>query len=195
MTRVSSHAPALKAHRGVGLIEVLVALLLISIGLLGLGSLQINAKRVALESLQRTKALYFASGILSTLRTTQASLPLYAVGHGDQSTPDADLPDCFAESCDPSAMATYHLAHWGALIQGRTDQNIAAGAVRIVDSLFDAESCTRVMGSDPLRSVDVTIVWSGLTSIDYGNFEGCSGTDIRTPQRAVLRSVMMSELL
>ena len=58
MTRTASHTPAFAAVRGVGLIEVLVALLLISIGMLGLGSLQMNAKRVALESLQRTKALY-----------------------------------------------------------------------------------------------------------------------------------------
>ena len=96
MTRTASHTPAFAAVRGVGLIEVLVALLLISIGMLGLGSLQINAKRVALESLQRTKALYFASGILSTLRTSHASLSFYAGGAGDQSTPDAGPPDCFA---------------------------------------------------------------------------------------------------
>ena len=48
MTRIASQTPAFAAARGVGLIEVLVALLLISIGMLGLGSLQINAKRVAL---------------------------------------------------------------------------------------------------------------------------------------------------
>jgi type IV pilus assembly protein PilV len=195
MTRIASHTSAFAAVRGVGLIEVLVALLLISIGMLGLGSLQINAKRVALESLQRTKALYFASGILSTLRTSHASLSFYEGGAGDQSTPDAGPPDCFAEFCDPSAMAAYHLARWEAMIKGRTDRNVAAGDATIVDSLFDAVSCTRVMGSDPLRSVDVTIVWSGLTSIDYGDFTGCGGADIRAPQRAVLRSMVLSELL
>lgn len=195
MTRIASHPPAFAAFRGVGLIEVLVSLLLISIGMLGLGSLQINAKRVALESLQRTKAIYVASGILFTLRTTHTSLSLYAGGAVDQSTPDAEPPDCFAESCDPTAMAAYHLARWEALIKGRTDQNIAAGDATIVDSLFDAVSCTRVTGSDPLRSVDVTIVWSGLTSIDYGDFKGCGGADIQAPQRAVLRSMVLSELL
>jgi type IV pilus modification protein PilV len=101
-------------QRGAGLVEVAIALLVLAIGALGLGSLQIAAKRMGFEAIQRTEAAALASDLLARLRANPLALPAYAsTGIGEAS--GAQLPppgaDCDRGGCAPAAWAAWDLWH------------------------------------------------------------------------------------
>ena len=58
----------MRAMRGVGLIEVLVALLVLSVGLLGIVGMQITAKKANYEAVQRTTASHLAQDLIARIR-------------------------------------------------------------------------------------------------------------------------------
>lgn len=69
MSRLPARAPATAARqRGVGLIEVLVSVLVVSIGLLGAVALQAAALRNNQGSYERTQAGILTQGILDAMR-------------------------------------------------------------------------------------------------------------------------------
>lgn len=69
----------LKRQRGASLLEILIGVLIFSIGLLGLAALQITAKRANYEAVQRSTAASLASGILERMRANPAGLEYYVV--------------------------------------------------------------------------------------------------------------------
>ena len=77
--------PCMKAcaQSGAGLIEVSISLLILAVGTLGLGSLQIAAKRMGYEAVQRGEAALLAMDLLERMRANRGALPAYtAVGIG-----------------------------------------------------------------------------------------------------------------
>ena len=67
--RLRRRAPAFAAHaRGVGLIEVLIAVLILAIGLLGVAALQATALRNSQSSLQRSQGVVHLYSILDAMR-------------------------------------------------------------------------------------------------------------------------------
>ena len=73
---------------GVGLIEVLISLLILSIGLLGMAALQARGLTMTTEALQRTQATILANDIIERARANRGNLEDYAVGFADP------LPTC-----------------------------------------------------------------------------------------------------
>ncbi|MEN1939851.1 type IV pilus modification protein PilV [Luteimonas sp. MJ174] len=71
-----------RAQRGFSMIEVLIALVILAVGLLGLALLQTMNLRYTKSAEQRTKAINLASSILDTMRTNRSELAAYAVGEG-----------------------------------------------------------------------------------------------------------------
>jgi type IV pilus assembly protein PilV len=63
--------PSKAKQRGVSLLEVLIAVLVLSIGLLGLAALQTQALKNAESSLQRTQATILAYAMLDALRANR----------------------------------------------------------------------------------------------------------------------------
>jgi type IV pilus assembly protein PilV len=66
--------------RGFTLVEVLVALLALSIGLLGVAGLQLNGLRANQSSAWRSQATYLAYDILDRMRANRANREDYVVG-------------------------------------------------------------------------------------------------------------------
>ncbi len=62
-----------KSQRGASLIEVLVAFLLLSLGLLGMSALQINALQNSHSSLQRSQATMLAHFMMDAMRANAAT--------------------------------------------------------------------------------------------------------------------------
>ena len=65
------------SQSGFSLIELLVALIVFSIGLLAIAGLQTVSKRANYESLQRTTAAQVANGALEDMRTNGAGIDIY----------------------------------------------------------------------------------------------------------------------
>ena len=62
-----------KAQRGVALIEVLIAFLILSVGLVGFSALQVRAVKATQSSLQRNDAAMLANSILESMRANRAA--------------------------------------------------------------------------------------------------------------------------
>jgi len=61
------------ASRGVSLLEVLIAVLILAIGLLGVAALQASALRNSQSSLERSQAVIYTYTILDSMRSNTAN--------------------------------------------------------------------------------------------------------------------------
>jgi type IV pilus assembly protein PilV len=130
------HFTASRARqRGTSLIEVLVSLVVTSIGVLSLGSLEVMSKRNLREAGQRLQAAQLAYSLLERMRANSSSdaLKAYitraapAVG-GTRLGDTAPSPNCYAgTSCSPSQLAAFDLWLWEQLLDGSPERIGAAG--------------------------------------------------------------------
>lgn len=92
-------------QRGFSLLEVLVALILLSVGLLGLAGLQVTSLRHNVDSLTRSQATLAADAILERVRANKANALDYATEFADGVATSGD-------EASHSALATTDLAAW-----------------------------------------------------------------------------------
>lgn len=93
---------------GFSMIEVLIALVVLAIGLLGLALLQTMNLRYTKSAEQRTKAVNLASAILDTMRTNRSEMNAYAVDDADF----ADVDPVGGCSRDVALDAASNLGRW-----------------------------------------------------------------------------------
>lgn len=82
---------------GVGLIEVLVAVLLLSVAVLGFSALQMRAISATDESLIRTQALSTIRGLAENMRANSQQIATYQATINDASKTRESCTDCSAE--------------------------------------------------------------------------------------------------
>ncbi len=102
---------ASRKHHGFSLIEVLVALFILSIGLLGLAALQTAGLRFNHQSYQRTQATMLSYDIIDRIRANPFGLNADnydSVPPG----PAGAYPDCITGACTPAEMANYDIGTW-----------------------------------------------------------------------------------
>ena len=109
--------PQHAAQKGFSMIEVLVSLLVLSIGLLGLASLQTLGIRYAHNSYQGTQATMLAYDIIDLMRTNQVARTAGEFDNVAGTNMYATAPDCFASACTPQELAQHDLKQWKASIQ------------------------------------------------------------------------------
>ncbi|SDS94280.1 type IV pilus assembly protein PilV [Halopseudomonas sabulinigri] len=90
-------SPPLAAARGFSLLEVLVAVLVLALGILGAASLQLSALRYHSGSLHATHASLLAQDMLERLRANPEQIAFYAM------TVDADCEQAAAHQLTVSA--------------------------------------------------------------------------------------------
>ncbi|MGY0799085.1 type IV pilus modification protein PilV [Lysobacter sp. A286] len=114
---------------GVGLIEVLIAVLIMAIGMLGIAALQATALRNSQSSLERSQAVIFSYAILDAMR---ANLEAVGVGAYDQ-----------AMTCDAPAaggtLASNDLHDWVTALDASLGQS-ACGQVAC-NPVNDSQHC------------------------------------------------------
>lgn len=89
--------------RGFTLIEVLVALVLLSLGLLGAWALLLTGMRTHAEALRRSNAIAIARNMVERIRANPLARGAYAVED------PAPTGDCERQSCDPAQRAAADL--------------------------------------------------------------------------------------
>lgn len=97
---------------GFSLLEVLVALLVLSIGLLGLAMLQVKGMQFNSDAYLRTQATILAYDIIDRMRANKGAAANYAV----TAPPTGTIPNCDSSSCSPAQLATYDLSRWYAAL-------------------------------------------------------------------------------
>ena len=107
------HNTLLKTKQGIGLIEVLVAVMLISVGFLAVARMQVEGMRFSQSAYYRSQGYFMANDIVDRMR---ANLQGVAEGAYDNKTTDTSYiaPDCSTAICTPAQIALKDLSEWRA---------------------------------------------------------------------------------
>jgi len=109
-----------KIQQGVTLIEAMIALLVISVGLLGIASLQITAMSQNASSLNHSQAVWFAYNMSDRIR---ANTPAQFNNYTGIETSTGYAQDCMTLNCSAAQMLVADAADWeimvGSLPAGR----------------------------------------------------------------------------
>ena len=138
------------------LIEVLISVLILSVGLLGASGLQLRGLDANRNAFFRTEATYLASDIADRIQvnktTTYSGVAL--------TTTPAVVTDCTANNCSPTQMAAYDTAQWLCSINSINATN---------DSTYTACSNLNIVGILPSGKASmvkngneyaITVQWS-----------------------------------
>ncbi len=149
---------------GFSLIELLVALIVFSIGLLAVAGLQTVSKRSNYESLQRTTAAQLANGVLEDMRTNGGGMDIYLaagdIGGGSRGAQPA--PGCRAGAeCNAAQKAAFDLWFWEQMLDGNLETigGTAAGGL-VLPTL-----CVTGPVAGGAGTYQVSIVWRGSATI------------------------------
>jgi type IV pilus assembly protein PilV len=103
------------ASRGFSLIEVLIAMLILAVGILGAGALQTVGMQVTQGASYRSRAVILTSEMLDRMYANRAGLANY-VGTNTGAVVIAAAPACLvaAAGCSPADIATADISSWAA---------------------------------------------------------------------------------
>ena len=152
------------SESGFSLIELLVALIIFSIGLLAIAGLQTVSKRANYESLQRTVAAQVVNGALEDMRTNGGGIDIYlAAGNiGGGSRGAEPVPNCQAGAeCNQAQKAAYDIWSWEQMIDGNLEMNAGTAAGGLVMPTM----CVTGPVAGGAGTFQVTIVWRGSATI------------------------------
>ncbi|MFD2097237.1 type IV pilus modification protein PilV [Corallincola platygyrae] len=153
------HSRSSTRQAGFSMLELLIAILVLVIGILGVGMLQSVAKRGVFEASQRTMATVLANDIIERMRTNRAQALASRYdgnfGGGTQSAPR----DCsgFAASCNSAEVTLHDLYVWEQMLDGA---DVKEGGSNI-SGLTDVTGCIQQVNG----TVTVVVAWHGLTKL------------------------------
>jgi len=153
----------IKRRKGFTLIEVLIAFIILSFGLLGAVALQAKAKQASFDSMQRAAAVALGNDIIQRIRAndTIASIKLYgSYNDEDRKSIKSDSKlsissACFNSSCGSEGIVGLDVVQWKRAISARNNTG----------SLDDATICIKSTSEDGTGgkgfNIEVIISWQG----------------------------------
>lgn len=160
-------------QRGFSLLELLVSLVVFSIGLLGIAGLQMLSKQAAYEGMQRTIASQVAYGLLEDMRTNGAGISVYDaandLGGGTltglpvSSCRDANTP------CSPAQKAVHDLWYWEQMVDGAQEvgQEGQSGGILFPTVCIDGP------GAGLAGVYSVSVAWRGGVELSNPDTSQC----------------------
>ena len=174
-----------QSQRGFSIIEVLVAVLILGVGLLGVAGMQLLSQQSDFEARQRAQAAFLANVIVERMIANASSRGDYngqEVGGGVVDRPRAN---CLTDQCSPNQSVQYDLWSWESALDG-------AAVLRDGEEVGGLIAPTGCISVDQGR-VTVTVAWRGqqvlagnqalacgLNSDRYASTEGEGGSLRRT---------------
>ena len=144
-------------QRGVGLVEVLIAVLVFALGILGMASMQVNAKRVSYDALQRSLATALTRDIIERMRSNPADTSLLVYGAVDDlgggSITTEPTPNCKSATCTPAQLAAHDIWEWEQALDGASETSGGTNA----GGLVSPQACITYAAG----VVTVTVAWKG----------------------------------
>lgn len=96
-----------KYQQGVGLLEVLVALMLLAIAVLGFVALQLRAVEATAEGANRIQAINIARDLAEKIRINRTAMASYANALSSATNQAATPTNCYTAFCTPAAKAGF----------------------------------------------------------------------------------------
>ena len=148
------------AVKGFSLIEVLVALVILTIGLIGIFNLHLVAKQGSYESFQQTQAAYIAHDMVNRIKLNSSELKNY---YGTFTGKVSDPPhSCNASvPCTPGQIKTWDLYQLQNQLVGVSEKKGTAN----VGGLDSAVAC---IGPDANNILNIVLTWRGIRKLSDG---------------------------
>jgi type IV pilus assembly protein PilV len=149
---------------GFSLLEMLIALIVFSIGMLAVAGLQTVSKQSNYESVQRTVAAQIANGMLEDMRTNGGGIAVYTgsgdIGGGSRGAEPA--PNCaVGAECNPAQKAVFDLWFWEQALDGASETTGGNNAGGLVSPTL----CIAGPAAGDSGIYRVTIVWRGSATL------------------------------
>ncbi len=158
---------------GFSLIELLVAMVIFTVGLLSIAGLQAVAKKSNYESTQRTTASHIAYGLLEEMRANGDGIPTYlaAPDLGGGVLSGGPAPDCgnAAAPCNAVQKATHDLWFWEQMLDG--EQEI--GAEGAAGGMLTPTLCIDGPAGGGAGMYVVAVAWQGPISMADSDVSDC----------------------
>jgi type IV pilus assembly protein PilV len=103
---------------GVSLVEVLVALVVLSVGMLGIAALYVEGLRSGRTALLRSQAVTLAGDMADRIRANSGAGASYTKGVDDAGTITAAC-DSGGAGCTPAVLAAHDIARWHRALDSR----------------------------------------------------------------------------
>ncbi|SRR5579883_2062403 len=152
------HPAPMRAARGVSLIEVMVAVLIFSLGLLGLALMQLKGATFTKESGARTMAILEARSLADRMQANLTALSEYVSASSSGTIPA--FTAC-SPTCSPTTVADNDVAEWLTQIKANAPAATTGGGYGKVTANADG-------------SYTITVSWNGLITPGAGNGTGTS---------------------
>lgn len=159
---------------GVGLVEVMVALLVFSVGMLGVASLQVVSKKSSFEAQQRLEATWLANDLAARISGSGMSLDdqktyysdfIYSVDDGI--TVPTSCNEIGSE-CDLDQIVAWDKYQWKRAISAAAVTHDGAK-----QGLLSAKGCVTFGNSGG----EVVVAWLSMSDIGDGQQKGCDIAD------------------
>ncbi len=162
-----------KSQSGFSLLELLIALVIFSIGLLGIAGLQVVSKQANYESQQRTMASQVAYALLEDMRTNGPAISVYRsvadLGGGTLSAlPVANCRDPNTP-CTASQKAVHDLWHWERVVDGVQEVGVEGAAGGVVSPTI----CIDGPAGGVAGVYAVSIAWRGSAQMSNPDTSQC----------------------
>lgn len=161
---VNGRMPATpRRERGVSLIEVLVAMVIIAFGLLGVAGLQVRLQASEMEAYQRSQAVLLLQDMKGRIESNRLETSKYPI-EAPVATPVGAGVTCPTLAVTMTR-AQRDVTQWCNALQGAAEST-DAGASRL-GAMVGARGCVEDLGVGAAgdRSVRVTVAWQGTTPI------------------------------
>ena len=148
-------------QRGVGLLEVLLAVVVVSIGFLSVARMQMEGMRASREAYALSQARLMLTDMTERMRANRPGLASGAYDALDTAA-DAAPPDCTTNGvrCTPAELARADLHAWSARLHGTPGES---GFVPLLPSGADVAAAGRVR-RDGTDGWSVTLEWYDAAS-------------------------------
>ncbi|MFY8283558.1 type IV pilus modification protein PilV [Pseudoalteromonas sp. SSMSWG5] len=143
-------------QQGFTLIEVLIAFIILSLGLLGAIALQAKAKQASFDAMQRSAAISLGNDIIQRMRAndTASFANLYQKNFNSQTALQKVSP-CYQSSCSSQQIAALDMQQWVRAIRAR--ENTGA-----LDQANVCITTAKVSGGLPNEyEIEVVVSWQG----------------------------------
>lgn len=150
---------------GVSIVEVLVTLVILSLGLLGIAALMAQSLRASMESYQRAQALILMQDMAVRIAANRSVAACYAfttntaTGTPFLGTGSSSPPQCTAGSLAQQTRANRDLSDWDNLLKGVAEKTASGGSN--VGAMVGARGCVSLVATNTYM---VSVVWQGVGS-------------------------------
>ena len=156
--RAAMTSPTTSRQSGASLIESLIAVVVLSVGLLGISMLQLQSKHLNLQSIQRSEASMLANEIVERMRNNRGSLASYLATVGGGTITAAPDPACTAGApCTDLELAGHDLWQWEQSLDGAAEVRGSSNT----GGLQLATGCITGPAGGVAGVYSVTVAWRG----------------------------------